>query len=102
PRGLMPNPKVGTVTFDVARVVKELRAGKVDFRADKTGIVHVPVGRVSFSLEKILDNIISLLDVIIKAKPPSSKGVYLRSVVLASTMGPGIKIDPLHVRGRLK
>ncbi|MBI4619071.1 MAG: 50S ribosomal protein L1 [Desulfobacterales bacterium] len=102
PRGLMPNPKVGTVTFDVARVVKELRAGKVDFKADKTGIVHVPVGRVSFSLEKILDNIISLLDVIIKAKPPSSKGVYLRSVVLASTMGPGIKIDPLHVRGRLK
>jgi len=102
PRGLMPNPKVGTVTFDVARVVKELRAGKVDFRADKAGIVHVPVGRVSFSLEKILDNIISLLDVIIKAKPPSSKGVYLRSVVLASTMGPGIKIDPLHVRGRLK
>ncbi|MEW6614698.1 MAG: 50S ribosomal protein L1 [Thermodesulfobacteriota bacterium] len=102
PRGLMPNPKVGTVTFDVARVVKELRAGKVDFKADKTGIVHVPVGKVSFSLEKILDNIMSLLDVIIKAKPPSSKGVYLRSVVLASTMGPGVKIDPLHVRGRLK
>ncbi|MFH2011772.1 MAG: 50S ribosomal protein L1 [Pseudomonadota bacterium] len=102
PRGLMPNPKVGTVTFDVARVVQELRAGKVDFKADKTGIVHVPVGRVSFSLENILDNIMSLLDVIMKAKPPSSKGVYLRSVVLASTMGPGIKIDPLHIRGRLK
>ncbi|MFH1625439.1 MAG: 50S ribosomal protein L1 [Pseudomonadota bacterium] len=102
PRGLMPNPKVGTVTFDIGRVVKELKAGKIEFRADKTGIVHVPVGRVSFSLEKILENITSLLDVIIKAKPPSSKGVYLRSIALATTMGPGIKIDPSPIRGRLK
>lgn len=102
PRGLMPNPKVGTVTFDLDRVVKELKAGKVEFRADKTGIVHVPVGRVSFSLEKISENVSSLLDVLIKAKPPSSKGVYLCSIALAATMGPGIKIDPLHVRSRLK
>ena len=101
PRGLMPNPKVGTVTFDVGRVVTELKAGKVEFRADKTGIVHVPVGRVSFSLEKISENVDSLLDVLIRAKPPSSKGVYLCSIALASTMGPGIKIDPLHVRSRL-
>jgi len=102
PRGLMPNPKVGTVTFDVGRVVKELKAGKVEFRADKTGIIHVPVGRVSFSQEKILDNVLSLVDVLIKAKPPSSKGVYLCGIALAATMGPGIKIDTLHVRSRLK
>ncbi|MDY6854843.1 MAG: 50S ribosomal protein L1 [Thermodesulfobacteriota bacterium] len=102
PRGLMPNPKLGTVTFEVANVVKELKAGKVEFRADKTGIVHVPVGKVSFSLEKIFENIIALMDVIIKAKPSSSKGVYLRGITLATTMGPGIKIDPLHVRGIIK
>ena len=102
PRGLMPNPKVGTVTMDVGRVVTELKAGKVEYRADKTGIVHVTVGRISFSLEKIVENITSLLEVIIKAKPPSSKGVYMRGIALASTMGPGIKIDPLYVRGMLK
>ena len=102
PRGLMPNPKLGTVTFEVGNVIKELKAGKVEFRADKTGIVHVSVGRVSFSLEKIFENIIALMDVIIKAKPSSSKGVYLRSIALTTTMGPGIKIDPLHVRGIIK
>ena len=102
PRGLMPNPKVGSVTFDIDRVVRELKAGKVEFKADKTGIVHVPVGRVSFSREKISENVISLLDILIKAKPSSSKGAYLRSIALAATMGPGIKIDPLHVRSMLK
>ena len=102
PRGLMPNPKVGTVTMDVGRVVRELKAGKVEFRADKTGIVHVTVGRISFSLERIVENITSLLEVIIKAKPPSSKGVYMRAIALASTMGPGIKIDPLYAKGMLK
>lgn len=102
PRGLMPNPKVGTVTFEIGRVVKELKTGKVEYRADKTGIVHVPVGRVSFTEEKLFQNIISLLDVIIKVKPPSSKGVYLRGIVIAATMGHGIKIDPLNVRGILK
>lgn len=102
PRGLMPNPKVGSVTFDIDRVVRELKAGKVEFRADKTGIVHVPVGRVSFSREKMSENIALLLDILIKAKPSSSKGVYLCSISLASTMGPGIRIDPLHVRNMLK
>jgi large subunit ribosomal protein L1 len=102
PRGLMPNPKLGTVTFEVGNVVKDLKAGKIEYRADKTGIVHVPVGRASFSLEKIFENIIALMDVIIKAKPASSKGVYLRGIALATTMGPGIKIDPLHVRGIIK
>ena len=102
PRGLMPNPKVGTVTVDVSRVVQELKAGKVEFRADKTGIVHVTVGRISFSLERLVENITSLLEVIIKSKPPSSKGVYMRGIALASTMGPGIKIDPLYARGMLK
>ncbi|MDY7031926.1 MAG: 50S ribosomal protein L1, partial [Thermodesulfobacteriota bacterium] len=98
PRGLMPNPKVGTVTFDIEQVVKELKAGKVEFRADKTGIIHVSIGRVSFSPESLLENITSLLDVIIKAKPPSSKGVYMRSIALSSTMGPGVKLDPVHAK----
>lgn len=102
PRGLMPNPKVGTVTFDIEQVVKELKAGKVEFRADKTGIVHVSIGRVSFSPESLLENITSLLDVIIKAKPPSSKGVYLRSIALSSTMGPGVKLDPVHAKAILR
>lgn len=102
PRGLMPNPKVGTVTFDVGQVVKELKAGKVEFRADKTGIVHVSVGRVSFSEESLLENVKSLLDIIIKAKPPSSKGVYLRSIALSTTMGPGLKVDPVHAKGLLR
>lgn len=102
PRGLMPNPKVGTVTFDIEQVVKELKAGKVEFRADKTGIIHVSIGRVSFSPESLLENITSLLDVIIKAKPPSSKGVYMRSIALSSTMGPGVKLDPVHAKAILR
>jgi large subunit ribosomal protein L1 len=102
PRGLMPNPKVGTVTFDLERAIKEIKAGKVEFKVEKAGIVHVPVGKVSFGLSRLLENIKTLLDVILRAKPPTSKGVYLRSVGLSTTMGPGIKIDPGQIRGALK
>jgi large subunit ribosomal protein L1 len=102
PRGLMPNPKVGTVTFDVARAVSEIKGGKVEFRVEKAGIVHAPLGKVSFGLEKLIENARSLLDVVMRAKPPTSKGVYLRGIALSSTMGPGIKVDPLNVRSLLK
>jgi large subunit ribosomal protein L1 len=102
PRGLMPNPKVGTVTFDVGRAVKEIKAGKVEFKVEKAGIVHVPVGKVSFGFDRLLENIKSLLEVILRVKPPTSKGIYLRSITLATTMGPGVKIDPLDVRSALK
>jgi large subunit ribosomal protein L1 len=98
PRGLMPNPKVGTVTFDVARAVREVKAGKVDFKVDKAGVLHAPVGRMSFGPEKLLDNIRVVLDTVVRLKPASSKGVYVRGVALASTMGPGVKVDPVHVR----
>ena len=102
PRGLMPNPKVGTVTFDIEKAVKEVRAGKVEFRVEKAGIVHVAVGKVSFGIEKLLENIKALLDIIIKAKPPTSKGVYLKSIALSTTMGPGVKIDPVSVRNMMR
>jgi large subunit ribosomal protein L1 len=102
PRGLMPNPKVGTVTFDVARAVSEIKGGKVEFRVEKAGIVHAPLGKVSFGMEKLIENARSLLDVVMRAKPPTSKGVYLRGIALSSTMGPGIKVDPLNVRSLLK
>ncbi|MDP2645451.1 MAG: 50S ribosomal protein L1 [Desulfobacterales bacterium] len=98
PRGLMPNPKVGTVTFDVATAVKELKAGKVEFRVEKAGIVHSPVGKASFGPEKIKENFLALLDAILKLKPASSKGTYVRGIALSSTMGPGVRIDPLDVR----
>jgi large subunit ribosomal protein L1 len=98
PRGLMPNPKVGTVTFDVAKAVQELKAGKVEFRVEKAGIVHSPVGKISFGTDKLKENILALLDAIIKLKPASSKGAYLKSISLSSTMGPGVKVDPLDVR----
>jgi large subunit ribosomal protein L1 len=98
PRGLMPNPKVGTVTFDVAKAVNELKAGKVEFRVEKAGIVHSPVGKVSFGAEKLLENISALIETIIKLKPASSKGTYLKSISISTTMGPGIKVDPLEVR----
>ena len=101
PRGLMPNPKVGTVTFDVATAVAELKAGKVEFRVEKAGIVHTPVGKVSFGAEKIKDNIVALLEMIMKLKPASSKGVYMRSLAISTTMGPGVKIDPVDIRGVL-
>lgn len=102
PRGLMPNPKVGTVTFDLERAIKEIKAGKVEFKVEKAGVVHVPVGKVSFGLDRLLENIKTLLEVILRAKPPTSKGVYLRSIALSTTMGPGIKIDPGLIRGALK
>ena len=98
PRGLMPNPKVGTVTFDLAKAVKEIKAGKVEFKVEKAGIVHIPVGKVSFGFDKLLENARTVLEVIIRVKPPTSKGIYLRSIALSTTMGPGIKIDPSSVR----
>jgi large subunit ribosomal protein L1 len=94
PKGLMPNPKTGTVTMDVAKAIKDIKAGKVEYRVDKTGIVHVPIGKVTFEGEKLLRNFRTLLDVIMKAKPSSAKGTYLKSVVVSSTMGPGVRISP--------
>ncbi|MBZ5514363.1 MAG: 50S ribosomal protein L1 [Acidobacteriia bacterium] len=93
PRGLMPNPKTGTVTLDVARAVREVKAGKVEFRVDKTGIIHCPVGKVSFEPEKLADNAAALIQSVLKAKPASAKGRYVRSIVISSTMGPGFAID---------
>jgi large subunit ribosomal protein L1 len=93
PRGLMPNPKLGTVTFDVGKAVKELKAGKIEFKVDKTGIVHLPVGKVSFDSDKIVDNIRTALEAISKAKPSTSKGKYLKKISVSSTMGPGIKVN---------
>ncbi len=93
PRGLMPNPKTGTVTFEVARAVKEIKAGKVEFRTDKTGIIHAPVGKLSFEAGKLVENASTLITAVLKAKPATAKGKYVRSVTLASTMSPGIPID---------
>jgi large subunit ribosomal protein L1 len=98
PRGLMPNPKVGTVTFEVANAVRELKAGKVEFRVEKAGIVHSPVGKVSFGAEKLSENVSALLETIIKLKPASSKGIYIKSIGLSSTMGAGVRIDPLDIK----
>ncbi len=94
PRGLMPNPKTGTVTFDIAKAIKDIRAGKVEYRVEKAGIVHVPVGKASFDESKLVANARSVLESILKAKPASSKGKYLRSAAVSTTMGPGIKMDP--------
>jgi large subunit ribosomal protein L1 len=94
PKGLMPNPKTGTVTFDLAKAVKDSKAGKIEYRVDKTGIIHVPIGKVSFARERLAKNFHTLLDVVIKAKPSSAKGQYLKSVVISSTMGPGVRIAP--------
>jgi large subunit ribosomal protein L1 len=98
PRGLMPNAKLGTVTFDVAQAVSELKAGKIDFRVEKNGIVHAPMGKVSFGPEKLLQNMASFFDVIQRLKPTTSKGAYLRGISISTTMGPGVKIDPIQVR----
>ncbi|HHW92756.1 MAG TPA: 50S ribosomal protein L1 [Firmicutes bacterium] len=95
PKGLMPNPKAGTVTFDLARAVQEFKAGKVEYRLDKTAIIHVPIGKASFDREKLAENYNALLEALIRAKPAAAKGQYLRSITLSSTMGPGIKINPL-------
>lgn len=94
PKGLMPNPKAGTVTMDVTKAIQDIKAGKVEYRLDKTNIIHVPVGKASFTEEQLADNFQSLMDAIIKAKPSSLKGQYLRSITLAPTMGPGIKVNP--------
>ena len=93
PKGLMPNPKSGTVTMDVAKAVADIKAGKVEYRVDKTAIVHVPVGKVSFGADKLTENLASLMDAIVKAKPAAAKGTYLKSVVLSTTMGPGVKFN---------
>mgnify|MGYP001375869903 CR=1 FL=1 len=98
PRGLMPNAKVGTVTFDVARAVREIKAGKVEFRVDKAGVVHAPMGKVSFGVEKLRANIASFFETIMRLKPASAKGVYVRSVAISTTMGPGFKVEPSSIK----
>lgn len=102
PRGMMPNPKLGTVTFEVAKAVEEMKAGRVDFRVDKVGVVHCSVGKVSFGMEKVRDNLKALLEMIMKLKPSSSKGTYLKSIAVSSTMGPGVRVDPVEVSLLLK
>ncbi|MBW2036199.1 MAG: 50S ribosomal protein L1 [Deltaproteobacteria bacterium] len=102
PRGLMPNAKSGTVTFDVARAVRELKGGKIDFRVERGGIVHAPVGKVSFGVDKLLGNVAAFFETIMRLKPASSKGTYLKSITISTTMGPGIKVDPAYVKTILK
>ena len=102
PRGLMPNAKTGTVTWDVAKAVKEIKAGKVDFKVDRAGVVHAPVGRVSFGEKKLLENLAAFFDALLKAKPSGAKGQYIKGITLSTTMGPGIKIDPADVRNLLE
>ncbi|MCL2357298.1 MAG: 50S ribosomal protein L1 [Defluviitaleaceae bacterium] len=97
PKGLMPNPKAGTVTADVTKAINDIKAGKIEYRLDKTNIIHVPVGKVSFGTEKLAENFQTLMTAVIKAKPSAAKGTYLRSITLASTMGPGVKVNPLKV-----
>jgi large subunit ribosomal protein L1 len=102
PRGLMPNAKTGTVTFDVARAVKELKAGKIDFRVEKAGIVHAPMGKVSFGPEKIIQNLAAFLETLVRLKPSASKGTYLKGIAVSSTMGPGVKVDTAFVKDLIK
>jgi large subunit ribosomal protein L1 len=99
PRGLMPNPKTGTVSFDVSKAVREIKAGKVEYRVDKTAIIHAPIGKVSFGPDKLLDNAKALIDSVLKAKPAAAKGRYVKSVALSSTMGPGVKVDLGSIEG---
>lgn len=101
PRGLMPNPKVGTVTFDVGRAVQESKAGKVEFRVEKAGIVHAPVGKISFEPIKLRENIVALVEALVKAKPSAAKGNYLKKITLSSTMGPGVKLDLSEVSAQI-
>ncbi len=102
PRGLMPNAKTGTVTFDVARAVEELKAGKIEFRVEKAGIVHAPMGKVSFGVDKIVQNLTAFLETIVRLKPASSKGTYLKGIAISTTMGPGVKIDTALVKELVK
>jgi large subunit ribosomal protein L1 len=102
PRNLMPNAKLGTVTFDVERVVQEIKSGKVDFKVDKAGVVHAMLGKASFGTEKVKENVLAFIDRIIQLKPSTSKGIYLKSISLSTTMGPGVKVDPLDVRNLIK
>ncbi len=101
PRGLMPNAKMGTVTFDVQKVVREIKAGKVDFRVEKTGIVHAPMGKVSFGEEKLSQNIAAFLETLVRLKPTAAKGTYVKGIAITTTMGPGIQVDPLAVKAIL-
>jgi large subunit ribosomal protein L1 len=96
PRGMMPNPKSGTVTFDIAKAVRDVQGGRVEFRVDRFGIVHVPLGKVSFDDTKLRDNLATLMEAIVKAKPAAAKGTYVKTVTLTSTMGPGIGVDPVQ------
>ena len=100
PKGLMPNPKVGTVTLDVARAINEIKAGKIEYRTDKAGNIHAPIGKVSFDSEKLVENFYTLMDTLIKVKPSAAKGQYVRSVTVSTTMGHGIKINPLKAAGK--
>lgn len=100
PRGLMPNPKVGTVTMDVTRAVNEIKAGKIEYRTDKAGNIHAPIGKVSFEADKLLVNLHTLIDTLVKVKPSAAKGQYLRAVTLSTTMGPGVKVNPLRVTAK--
>ncbi len=100
PRGLMPNPKLGTVTFDVAKAVREIKAGKVEFKTEKAGVIHVPIGKVSFDTQKLFDNARAIIDSVTKAKPSTSKGKYLKGISVSSTMGPGLKVDLATVSGK--
>jgi large subunit ribosomal protein L1 len=102
PRGLMPNVKVGTVTFEVAKAVKDLKGGKVEFRVDRAGVVHAPVGKVSFGAEKLLQNLAALMDAMMRLKPTTSKGAYLKGIHLSTTMGPGIPVDPTDVKNLIR
>jgi len=102
PRGLMPNPKTGTVSIEIGKAVKEIKAGKVEFRVDKTGIIHAPVGKISFQSGSLVDNAHALVESIVKAKPSAAKGKYLKSVTLSSTMGPGVRIDTTQIEATAK
>lgn len=102
PRGLMPNAKTGTVTFDLEKAINDLKAGKIDFRVEKGGIVHAPMGKVSFGVDKLLENVAAFIDRLIRLKPASSKGTYLRSIAISTTMGPSFKVDPAYVKDLLK
>ncbi|MGQ9496880.1 MAG: 50S ribosomal protein L1 [Desulfotomaculales bacterium] len=99
PKGLMPNPKTGTVTFDIAQAVREAKAGKIQYRVDKAGIIHAPIGRVSFETEKLVDNLRTLVEALIRAKPPAAKGQYIRGIAVSSTMGPGVKVNAQKLVG---